>query len=146
MNIIKKSAEGYIFNSALYNFRADYRNLGLITYLKEMGASYQHFEVPLSEYMGAAHFYRGRIIHYINSDLNSARAKFGFREEFVEKIFDANLASQEYKDRYKLWEKNWTEPEEMPSQAYYYNMWNAVQDCFLIYVSLFLLQFNSKKS
>ena len=96
-----------------------------------MGVSYQHFEVPVTEYMGAAHFYRGRIIHYINSDLNSARAKFGFREEFVEKIFDANLASQEYKDRYKLWEKNWTEPEEMPSQAYYYNMWNAVQDCFL---------------
>jgi len=108
-------------------FASDYRNLGLITYIKEMGVSYQHFEVPLTEYMGAAHFYRGRIIHYINSDLNSARAKFGFREEFVEKIFDANLASQEYKDRYKLWEKNWTEPEEMPSQAYYYNMWNAVQ-------------------
>jgi len=108
-------------------FASDYRNLGLQTYLKEFQGNYEHFVVPPSKYMSAAHFYTGRIIHYINSDLNSARAKFGFREQFVEKIFDENLATDEVKERYKIWKKNWTLPEEMPSQDYYYNMWYAVQ-------------------
>ena len=107
----------------------------MITYLKEKGSSYQHFAVPVSEYQAAAHFYRGRIIHYINANLDSARAKFGFREKFDEKIFDAQLASDEFKERFKLWQKNWTEPEEMPSQDYYYNMWNAVQESFYFLIN-----------
>ena len=92
-----------------------------------MGSSYQHFNVPPSRYESAAHFYKARIIHYINSDLESARAKFGFREHFQDKIFDANLATDEVRARYDLWKRNWTEEEGMPSEVYYNNMWKAVQ-------------------
>jgi len=109
-------------------FASDFRNLGLITLLKTLGMSYEHFEVPVERYQSAAHFYQARIIHYINSDLDSARSKFGFREKFDSKIFDAKLATAEEQARFDLWKKNWTEEEGMPSDVYYNNMWKAVQE------------------
>jgi hypothetical protein len=101
--------------------------LGIINELKDVGLEYKHFIIPKSKYFSASHFYKARIIHYINSDLDSARAKFGFREKFDTNIFDKNLATKAVLDRYQLWEKNWTREEGMPSDVYYEKMWKAVQ-------------------
>ena len=84
--------------------------------------------------MTAANFYNARILHYINSELDAAREKFRFREHFNTQIFDKNLATDEVRERYKLWEDKWTQEEGMPSDTYYNAMWKAVQvmDSFIL--------------
>ena len=37
-----------------------------------------------------------------------------FREKFDTKIFDKNLATEEKRELYKLWEDKWTQEEGMP--------------------------------
>ena len=54
-------------------------------------------------------------MHYINDNLDGARAKFKFRKEFNTKIFDSKLATDEVRERYRLWEDKWTTEEGMPS-------------------------------
>lgn len=107
-------------------FASDDRNLALVTELQNK-KEYVHFEVPIYAYQSASYFYGSRILHYINSDLESARAKFMFREKFDTKIFDKNLATEEKRELYKLWEDKWTLEEGMPSDQYYNAMWKAVQ-------------------
>ena len=62
----------------------------------------------------------------VNSDLESARAKFMFREQFDTKIFDKNLATEEKRELYKLWEDQWTQEEGMPRNQFYYLILNHV--------------------
>ena len=99
----------------------------MVTTLQQ-NKEYVHFEVPVDSFQEAAYFYGARIMHYINADLDSARAKFMFRKEFNTKIFDKNLATDEVRERYKHWESKWTTEEGMPSDVYYNSMWKAVQD------------------
>ena len=116
-----------IVTQHVVRFSADERNLELVTTLQQ-NKEYVHFEVPADKFQEAAYFYGARIMHYINADLDSARAKFMFRKEFNTKIFDKNLATDEVRERYKHWEDKWTTEEGMPSDVYYNSMWKAVQD------------------
>ena len=86
-----------------------------------------HKKVPIYAYQSASYFYGSRILHYINSDLESARAKFMFREKFDTKIFDKNLATDEKRELYKLWEDKWTQEEGMPRNVWFYIFYHTVK-------------------
>ena len=85
---------------------------------------YVHFDVPVEKFSEAAYFYGARIMHYINDNLDGARAKFKFRKEFNTKIFNSNLATDEVRERYRLWEDKWTTEEGMPSGLGLNSVWS----------------------
>jgi len=123
----KRNPGAAVVAQHVVRFAADERNLELVTKLQEK-KDYVHFEIPKDKFAEAAYFYGARIIHYINADLDSARAKFMFRETFDTKIFSSKLATDEVRNRYRQWEDKWTTEEGMPSDVYYNAMWRAVQD------------------
>ena len=125
---LSRNPDASIVTQHVVRFSSDQRNLELTTTLQQAGRDYVHFEVPVNAFQEAAYFYGARILHYINSDLDSARAKFMYRENFNTKIFDSKLATEETREKYRHWEKIWTTEEDMPSDEYYNGMWAAVQE------------------
>eukprot|EP00123_Amoebidium_parasiticum_P015068 comp22767_c0_seq1/m.35594 comp22767_c0_seq1/g.35594 ORF comp22767_c0_seq1/g.35594 comp22767_c0_seq1/m.35594 type:complete len:628 (-) comp22767_c0_seq1:530-2413(-) len=75
----------------------------------------------------AAHVQKAIVLHYVNSNLDALRVKFEGRKQFNKLLFDENLVPKDRAALFQRWRTQWHPSEGMPSETFYNNMWEKVQ-------------------